>query len=136
MIGSARCNLSARCDGLKVKPEMGKAVFWYNHLPADYSMVNTNVGPVDHRTIHGDCTVESGQKWVASAWINYEPFHQDPPPGYGQDWGLEEEGEQPQPPTFRRMQFDDMIRGVPGAPEDGEDGDQDEMEVEDRHTEL
>ncbi|XP_051552834.1 prolyl 4-hydroxylase subunit alpha-1-like [Myxocyprinus asiaticus] len=47
--------------GVKVKPEKGSAVFWYNLLQN---------GSLDLKTQHAGCPVLVGNKWVANKWIH------------------------------------------------------------------
>ncbi|KAM9482598.1 transmembrane prolyl 4-hydroxylase isoform 2-T2 [Clarias gariepinus] len=62
------------CDkgNLRVKPTMGKAVFWYNYL----SDGNGWVGEQDEYALHGGCVVTRGVKWIANNWINVDPDYQ------------------------------------------------------------
>jgi len=46
--------------GLRVSPEVGSALFWYN-LKSD--------GKGDERTLHAACPVLHGSKWVGNRWI-------------------------------------------------------------------
>ncbi|TVK90560.1 Transmembrane prolyl 4-hydroxylase [Bagarius yarrelli] len=59
------------CDkgNLRVKPTMGKALFWYNYL----SDGNGWVGEQDEYALHGGCVVTRGVKWIANNWINVDP---------------------------------------------------------------
>ncbi|XP_056588206.1 transmembrane prolyl 4-hydroxylase isoform X1 [Triplophysa dalaica] len=59
------------CDkgNLKVKPGAGTALLWYNHL----SDGNGWVGELDEFSLHGDCSVARGFKWMASVWVNIDP---------------------------------------------------------------
>ncbi|KAF3829158.1 hypothetical protein GH733_003422 [Mirounga leonina] len=59
------------CDkgNLRVKPQQGTAVFWYNYLPDGQGWV----GDVDDYSLHGGCLVTSGTKWIANNWINVDP---------------------------------------------------------------
>lgn len=60
-------NLYKNCDtGLKVEPEMGKAIIWYNHF---LDPQNGWMGAMDNHTLHGGCPVTMGTKWVANFWI-------------------------------------------------------------------
>ncbi|KAL5016797.1 hypothetical protein ScPMuIL_006386 [Solemya velum] len=61
-------NLNKYCDraNLKIKPELGKLVIWYNHfLDPDTDWL----GEMDRHSIHGGCSVTSGEKWIANFWI-------------------------------------------------------------------
>lgn len=50
-----------RCDvGLKVKPEKGKVIIFYDLLPN---------GQMDELSLHGGCPVEEGIKWAANKWV-------------------------------------------------------------------
>jgi prolyl 4-hydroxylase len=53
------------CQGLKVKPTMGKVVMWYNLLPN---------GNLDQNSLHQGCSVLKGEKWAANKWIWNKPF--------------------------------------------------------------
>ncbi|XP_038048452.1 transmembrane prolyl 4-hydroxylase-like [Patiria miniata] len=62
-------NLNSRCgdSNLKVHPQQGKAVVWYNHF------INNStgwLGDVDPFTWHGGCPVTKGQKWIMNRWIS------------------------------------------------------------------
>ncbi|XP_059124678.1 transmembrane prolyl 4-hydroxylase [Peromyscus eremicus] len=59
------------CDkgNLRVKPQQGTAVFWYNYLPDGQGWV----GEVDDYSLHGGCLVTRGTKWIANNWINVDP---------------------------------------------------------------
>ncbi|XP_071078256.1 transmembrane prolyl 4-hydroxylase isoform X2 [Desmodus rotundus] len=59
------------CDkgNLRVKPQQGTAVFWYNYLPDGQGWV----GDVDDYSLHGGCLVTRGTKWIANNWINVDP---------------------------------------------------------------
>jgi hypothetical protein len=67
-----RQNLHVHCDPdsvkLLVKPAKGKAVLWYNHLPAEEN-AKPWFGASDNYSRHGSCPVKRGQKWVANFWI-------------------------------------------------------------------
>eukprot|EP00013_Stygamoeba_regulata_P023326 CAMPEP_0177655850 /NCGR_PEP_ID=MMETSP0447-20121125/15213_1 /TAXON_ID=0 /ORGANISM="Stygamoeba regulata, Strain BSH-02190019" /LENGTH=393 /DNA_ID=CAMNT_0019159849 /DNA_START=424 /DNA_END=1602 /DNA_ORIENTATION=- len=57
---------SADCSrGLKIKPQKGTAMLWYNLL-ADGHMA----GEVDRSTLHAGCDVLRGEKWAANYWIS------------------------------------------------------------------
>ncbi|XP_022107684.1 transmembrane prolyl 4-hydroxylase-like isoform X2 [Acanthaster planci] len=61
-------NLNTRCQdsNLKVQPQQGKAVVWYNHF------INAStgwLGDVDPLTWHGGCPVTKGHKWIMNRWI-------------------------------------------------------------------
>jgi len=51
--------------GLKVKPEKGKVIVFYNMLPN---------GDGDPLSLHGACPVEKGIKWAANKWIWNHPM--------------------------------------------------------------
>lgn len=53
-------NLSDCSTGLKVKPEKGKVIIFYNLLPD---------GNIDDISLHGACPVRDGVKWAANKWI-------------------------------------------------------------------
>lgn len=46
--------------GLKVRPEKGKVIIFYNLLPN---------GMMDDLSLHGGCPVEDGVKWAANKWV-------------------------------------------------------------------
>ena len=50
-------------SGVSVKPEAGKALFWYNH---------DAVAENDSRIFHLGCPVIFGNKWIANKWIKWE----------------------------------------------------------------
>jgi prolyl 4-hydroxylase len=55
--------------GLKVRPERGKVIIFYNmHLD----------GTVDPMSLHGACPVQKGVKWAANKWIWNEPMEYVP----------------------------------------------------------
>lgn len=61
-------NVYKECDAamLKVKPELGKMVMWYNHLVDQ----DTNwIGELDENSLHGGCGVTKGEKWIGNFWI-------------------------------------------------------------------
>ena len=51
--------------GLKVRPEMGKVILFYN--------MNMQ-GTIDPQSLHGACPVKQGIKWAANKWIWNEPM--------------------------------------------------------------
>uniref|UniRef100_A0A8D0GG24 Transmembrane prolyl 4-hydroxylase n=1 Tax=Sphenodon punctatus TaxID=8508 RepID=A0A8D0GG24_SPHPU len=59
------------CDkgNLRVKPQQGTAVFWYNYLSDGQGWV----GDLDEFALHGGCLVTRGTKWIANNWINVDP---------------------------------------------------------------
>ncbi|XP_034028462.1 transmembrane prolyl 4-hydroxylase-like isoform X2 [Thalassophryne amazonica] len=57
---------------LRVTPTPGKALFWYNHLSDGRGWM----GELDEYSLHGDCPVRRGVKWVANSWVNVDPDHQ------------------------------------------------------------
>ncbi|TFK11609.1 ribosome production factor 1 [Platysternon megacephalum] len=59
------------CDkgNLRVKPQQGTAVFWYNYLSDGEGWV----GDLDEYSLHGGCLVTRGTKWIANNWINVDP---------------------------------------------------------------
>ncbi|EDO47329.1 predicted protein, partial [Nematostella vectensis] len=63
-----RFNLLQYCKDsrLLVKPELGKAILWYNHFVDED---NGFLGERDDYTIHGGCGVSKGHKWVANNWL-------------------------------------------------------------------
>lgn len=56
---------------LRVKPTVGTALLWYNHLSDGKGWM----GELDEYSLHGDCPVKRGLKWVASSWVNVDPDH-------------------------------------------------------------
>lgn len=97
---------SCNRGNLRVKPTAGTALLWYNHLSDGkgtfqhthcsilcdlfslltlYATSQTPdprpcpagwMGEVDEYSLHGDCTVTRGVKWVANSWVNVDPDHQ------------------------------------------------------------
>uniref|UniRef100_A0A4W5LN88 Prolyl 4-hydroxylase, transmembrane a n=1 Tax=Hucho hucho TaxID=62062 RepID=A0A4W5LN88_9TELE len=63
---------SCNRGNLRVKPTAGTALLWYNHL----SDGNGWMGELDEYSLHGDCPVTRGVKWVANSWVNVDPDHQ------------------------------------------------------------
>ncbi|KAL1021614.1 hypothetical protein UPYG_G00015560 [Umbra pygmaea] len=62
------------CDrgNLRLNPAAGTALLWYNHL----SDGNGWMGELDEYSLHGDCPVTRGVKWVANSWVNVDPDYQ------------------------------------------------------------
>lgn len=62
------------CDkgNLKVKAVTGTALLWYNHLSDGYGWM----GELDEYSLHGDCQVGHGSKWIATFWVNVDPDQQ------------------------------------------------------------
>lgn len=56
---------------LRVKPTVGSALLWYNHLSDGKGWM----GELDEYSLRGDCPVKRGLKWVASSWVNVDPDH-------------------------------------------------------------
>ncbi|KAK1802018.1 hypothetical protein P4O66_022257 [Electrophorus voltai] len=54
---------------LKIRPVAGTALLWYNNL----SDGNGWVGELDEFSLHGDCMVTRGSKWIGNIWINIDP---------------------------------------------------------------
>ncbi|EOA27746.1 hypothetical protein CARUB_v10023900mg [Capsella rubella] len=54
-----------KCIGLKVKPQRGDAIFFYNLFPN---------GTIDKTSLHGSCPVIKGEKWVATKWIRDQTY--------------------------------------------------------------
>jgi prolyl 4-hydroxylase len=54
----------AACDGLRVRPEKGKVLVWYN--------LHAN-GNLDPASLHGGCAVRAGTKWAANKWLWNKP---------------------------------------------------------------
>lgn len=51
---------------VKVKPELGKVVMWYNHfVDPDTEWI----GEMDEHGLHGGCGVTKGEKWIGNFWI-------------------------------------------------------------------
>ncbi|XP_052337792.1 transmembrane prolyl 4-hydroxylase-like isoform X2 [Oncorhynchus keta] len=63
---------SCNRGNLRVKPTAGTALLWYNHLSDGKGWM----GEVDEYSLHGDCPVTRGVKWVANSWVNVDPDHQ------------------------------------------------------------
>ncbi|XP_069581789.1 transmembrane prolyl 4-hydroxylase-like [Brachyistius frenatus] len=57
---------------LRMKPTAGTALLWYNHLSDGQGWM----GELDEYSLHGDCPVRRGVKWVANSWVNVDPDHQ------------------------------------------------------------
>uniref|UniRef100_A0A3Q3WQ22 Fe2OG dioxygenase domain-containing protein n=1 Tax=Mola mola TaxID=94237 RepID=A0A3Q3WQ22_MOLML len=57
---------------LRMKPTAGTALLWYNHLSDGRGWM----GELDEYSLHGDCPVRHGVKWVAYSWVNVDPDHQ------------------------------------------------------------
>ncbi|XP_022070365.2 transmembrane prolyl 4-hydroxylase-like isoform X1 [Acanthochromis polyacanthus] len=57
---------------LRMKPTSGTALLWYNHLSDGRGWM----GELDEYSLHGDCPVRRGVKWVANSWVNVDPDHQ------------------------------------------------------------
>ncbi|XP_047440023.1 transmembrane prolyl 4-hydroxylase-like [Mugil cephalus] len=57
---------------LRIKPTAGTAVLWYNHLSDGRGWM----GELDEYSLHGDCPVRRGVKWVANSWVNVDPDYQ------------------------------------------------------------
>lgn len=57
---------------LRLKPTAGTALLWYNHLSDGRGWM----GELDEYSLHGDCPVRRGVKWVANSWVNVDPDHQ------------------------------------------------------------
>uniref|UniRef100_H3CKW0 Prolyl 4-hydroxylase, transmembrane a n=1 Tax=Tetraodon nigroviridis TaxID=99883 RepID=H3CKW0_TETNG len=59
------------CDrgNLRIKPTVGTALLWYNHLSDGRGWM----GELDEYSLHGDCPVKRGLKWVAHSWVNVDP---------------------------------------------------------------
>ncbi|XP_038578385.1 transmembrane prolyl 4-hydroxylase-like [Micropterus salmoides] len=57
---------------LRMKPSAGTALLWYNHLSDGRGWM----GELDEYSLHGDCPVRRGVKWVANSWVNVDPNHQ------------------------------------------------------------
>ena len=58
-------DLSDCSTGLKVKPQKGKVIIFYNLLPD---------GEIDELSLHGACPVKDGVKWAANKWIWNDNF--------------------------------------------------------------
>ncbi|XP_056240332.1 transmembrane prolyl 4-hydroxylase-like [Seriola aureovittata] len=57
---------------LRIKPTPGMALLWYNHLSDGRGWM----GELDEYSLHGDCPVRRGVKWVANSWVNVDPDYQ------------------------------------------------------------
>ncbi|XP_071332519.1 transmembrane prolyl 4-hydroxylase-like isoform X2 [Trachinotus anak] len=57
---------------LRIKPTAGMALLWYNHLSDGRGWM----GELDEYSLHGDCPVRRGVKWVANSWVNVDPDYQ------------------------------------------------------------
>ncbi|XP_037100404.1 transmembrane prolyl 4-hydroxylase-like [Syngnathus acus] len=57
---------------LRVKPTAGTALLLYNHLSDGQGWM----GELDEYSLHGDCPVKRGLKWVANSWVNVDPDYQ------------------------------------------------------------
>ncbi|XP_070694919.1 transmembrane prolyl 4-hydroxylase-like [Pempheris klunzingeri] len=57
---------------LRLKPTAGTALLWYNHLSDGRGWM----GELDEYSLHGDCPVRRGLKWVANSWVNVDPDYQ------------------------------------------------------------
>ncbi len=66
---NAKCNHERHCprNGLVIKPERGKAIFWYNH---HHNHETGMVGERNDDALHGHCAVTKGDKWLATTWLN------------------------------------------------------------------
>ncbi|XP_071498488.1 transmembrane prolyl 4-hydroxylase-like [Diadema antillarum] len=66
---SGHINLNNYCreSNLRIRPERGKAVIWYNHFVDE---ATGWMGQVDHYTWHGGCPVIRGEKWIMNRWIS------------------------------------------------------------------
>ncbi|XP_067650987.1 uncharacterized protein [Haliotis asinina] len=62
-------DLSSYCQrsSVLVRPEMGKAIMWYNNIRDPETGW---IGPVDRYALHGGCDVIVGEKWISSMWIS------------------------------------------------------------------
>lgn len=52
--------------GIKIKPEKGKALLFYDVNPS---------GNVDPMTLHGGAPVLKGEKWILTRWLREGEFH-------------------------------------------------------------
>ncbi|XP_034732334.1 transmembrane prolyl 4-hydroxylase-like [Etheostoma cragini] len=57
---------------VRIKPTAGTALLWYNHLSDGRGWM----GELDEYSLHGDCPVRRGVKWIANSWVNVDPDHQ------------------------------------------------------------
>ncbi len=66
---NSKCNHEKFCteSGLVIKPEKGKAIFWYNH---HIDFQTGMVGERNDDALHGHCAVAKGEKWLATTWLN------------------------------------------------------------------
>ncbi|XP_074500269.1 transmembrane prolyl 4-hydroxylase-like [Sebastes fasciatus] len=56
---------------MRIKPTAGTALLWYNHLSDGRGWM----GELDEYSLHGDCPVRRGVKWMANCWVNVDPDH-------------------------------------------------------------
>ncbi|KAL7399552.1 hypothetical protein ABVT39_026305 [Epinephelus coioides] len=56
---------------MRIKPTAGTALLWYNHLSDGRGWM----GELDEYSLHGDCPVRRGLKWMANSWVNVDPDH-------------------------------------------------------------
>ncbi|XP_042348408.1 transmembrane prolyl 4-hydroxylase-like [Plectropomus leopardus] len=57
---------------VRIKPTAGTALLWYNHLSDGRGWM----GELDEYSLHGDCPVRRGLKWMANSWVNVDPDYQ------------------------------------------------------------
>ena len=64
-----KCNSHAYCPkgNLVIRPKIGKAIMWYNHVANDDG---NWIGGMDNSMYYGHCDVNRGEKWVGVNWIN------------------------------------------------------------------
>jgi hypoxia-inducible factor prolyl 4-hydroxylase len=69
-------NLNYYCDKatLRVRPQRGRALVWYNHVAASGGAAWNGEpfdwwGAYDPMALHGTCTVKDGDMWTANIWI-------------------------------------------------------------------
>lgn len=62
------------CDrgNLRLRPSAGTALLWYNHLSDGRGWM----GELDEYSLHGDCPLRRGLKWLANSWVNVDPDQQ------------------------------------------------------------
>lgn len=61
----APSTMTSCVQGLRVQPEEGVAVLWYNMDPA---------GSVDECALHAACAVEAGEKYAINIWVYNKPL--------------------------------------------------------------
>eukprot|EP00794_Sanderia_malayensis_P007661 gene7662-8498_t len=58
---------NASLSTLRIRPEKGKAILWYNHyIGRDTGWIYT----LDPLSLNGATRLDDGEKWIASTWVN------------------------------------------------------------------